>query len=158
MNNVVATTNGMIIDEFVCTYIPAVPFFSLFNLFKRLSMAMPVYHMAYDPLSTNSPYNNSLQEPPSLGKFPHTRAQLSAIARQYKPLDNYDSDAETDEYNRVPQSIVNEVVSLLVDEREDELKTLLKTNYVMDDESVGRGFFMGLYADRDFRSSRTCWT
>jgi hypothetical protein len=31
----------------------------------------------------------------------------------------------------------------LVDEREDELKTLLKTNYVMDDESVCCGFFMG---------------
>lgn len=105
-------------------------------------MAMPVYHMAYDPLSTNSPYNNSLQEPSSgnMGKFPHTRAQLSAIARQYKSLDNYDSDAEADEYNRVPQSIVNEVVSLLVDEREDELKTLLKAHYVMDDESVCRDF------------------
>jgi hypothetical protein len=144
MNNV-ATRNGMIVDDFVCTYIP-VPFFSFFIFSERLFMAMPVYHMAYDPLSTNSPYNNSLQEPPSsgsMGKFPHTRAQLSAIARQYKPQDSYDSDAEADEYNRVPQSIVNEVVSLLVDEREDELKTLLKTNYVMDDESVCCGFFMG---------------
>jgi len=129
-------TNGLIVDDFVCTSIP-VFLFSLFIFSERLFMAMPVYHMAYDPLSTNSPYNNSLQEPPSnMGKFPHTRAQLSAIARQYKPLDNYDSDAEADEYNRVPQSIVNEVVSLLVDEREDELKTLLKANYVMDDESV----------------------
>jgi hypothetical protein len=118
--------------------------FSFFIYSERLFMAMPVYHMAYDPLSTNAPYNNSLQElpPGNVGKFPHTRAQLSAIARQYKPLDVYDSDAEADEYNRVPQSIVNEVVSLLVDEREDELKTLLKTNYVMDDESVCCGFFM----------------
>jgi hypothetical protein len=100
---------------------------------------MPVYHMAYDPLSTNAPYNgasNSLQEPKGMGKFPHTRAQLSAIARQYKPLENYDSDAEGEEFNRVPQSIVNEVVSLLADEREDELKALLKMNYAMDDESV----------------------
>lgn len=37
-------------------------------------------------------------------KFPHTRAQLSAIARQHKPTDNYDSDAENDDYNRVSSS------------------------------------------------------
>lgn len=110
-------------------------------------MAIPSYHMAYDPLSTNAPYSggihhHALHEPPpvGMGKFPHIRAQLSAIARQYKPLENYDSDAETDEYNKVPNSLVSEVVSLLVDEREDELKVLLKTSFSMDDDSVSRVF------------------
>ncbi|KAF8972628.1 hypothetical protein BDZ97DRAFT_1901162 [Flammula alnicola] len=84
-----------------------------------------------------------------VGKFPHTRAQLSAIARQYKPLENYDSDAENDEYNRVPQSIVNEVVSLLIDEREDELKALLKTTYSMDDESVEQNVLDLMHKHRD---------
>lgn len=70
-------------------------------------------------------------------KFPHTRAQLSAIARQHKPSETYDSDAETEDYSKAPQSLVNKVVSLLVDEREDELKMLLKTTYNMDDESAG---------------------
>lgn len=106
-------------------------------------MAMPSYHMSYDSLSTNAPYNGNshhlgLQEVSSggVGKFPHTRAQLSAFARQYKPAEAYESDAEQDEYGRVPQSLVNEVVSLLVEEREDELKVLLKRTYLMDEESV----------------------
>lgn len=67
------------------------------------------------------------------GKFPHTRAQLSAIARQFKPDD---SESEPDDYNRVPQSFINQIVSLLVDEKEDELKILLKTTFAMDDDSV----------------------
>ncbi|KAJ3497206.1 hypothetical protein NLJ89_g10379 [Agrocybe chaxingu] len=105
-------------------------------------MAMPAFQTAFDPLSTNAaPYglqrnNSNGLEPSGGGKFPHTRAQLSAIARQYKPLENYDSDAENDDYNRVPQSLVNEVVSLLVDEKEDELKTLLKTTFGMDGDIV----------------------
>lgn len=69
-------------------------------------------------------------------RFPHTRAQLSAIARQNKPLDNYDSDAEGEEYNRVSSSLVSRVVALLVDEHEDELKVLLKSTYGMDEETV----------------------
>lgn len=69
-------------------------------------------------------------------KFPHTRAQLSAIARQHKPLDNYDSDADGEDFSRVSSSLVNKVVLLLVDEQEDELKTLLKETYAIDDETV----------------------
>ena len=69
----------------------------------------------------------------STGKFPHTRAQLSAIARQFKPDD---SEPEPDDYNRVSQSFLNQIVSLLVDEKEDELKILLKTAFAMDDDSV----------------------
>lgn len=71
------------------------------------------------------------------GKFPHTRAQLAAIARQFK-LD--DTESELDD-NRLPQSLVNQIVSLLVDEKEDELKVLLKTTFSMDDDSVRRVSF-----------------
>jgi hypothetical protein len=72
----------------------------------------------------------------SMPKFPHTRAQLSAIARQHKPLDNYDSDADGEDFSRVSSSLVNKVVALLVDEQEDELKALLKEVYGMDGETV----------------------
>jgi hypothetical protein len=70
--------------------------------------------------------------------FPHTRAQLSAIARQYKPLpsDAYDPEPD-DDISRVSAEFVEQVVALLVDEREDELKAVLKSTYGMDDEMVG---------------------
>lgn len=80
--------------------------------------------------------STSLQS--STGKFPHTRAQLAAIARQFK-LD--DTESELDD-NRLPQSLVNQIVSLLVDEKEDELKVLLKTTFTMDDDSVRRVSFV----------------
>jgi hypothetical protein len=69
-------------------------------------------------------------------KFPHTRAQLSAIARQHKPLESYDADNDGDEYGRISSSLVSKVVTLLDEEQEDELKTLLKDTYGMDDEAV----------------------
>ncbi|KAJ7132079.1 hypothetical protein C8R44DRAFT_612099 [Mycena epipterygia] len=74
---------------------------------------------------------------PNSRPFPHTRAQLSAIARQYKPLpsDVYDGDAD-DDFSRVSSELVEQVVSLLVNEREDELKAVLKAAYGMDDEMV----------------------
>ena len=68
----------------------------------------------------------------STAKFPHTRAQLAAVARQFK-LD--DSESESDD-NRLPPSFVNQIVSLLVDEKEDELKILLKNTFAMDEDSV----------------------
>ncbi|KAI0731262.1 hypothetical protein C8Q76DRAFT_613592 [Earliella scabrosa] len=57
-------------------------------------------------------------------RFPHTRAQLAAIARLYKP-DAFTGDAEGD-HNSISSSLVARVVSLLDGEREDELKGLLK--------------------------------
>ncbi|KAI0044514.1 hypothetical protein FA95DRAFT_1544950 [Auriscalpium vulgare] len=69
-------------------------------------------------------------------RFPHTRAQLSAIARQYKPADSYDSDAEGDDYSRVTSSFVAKVVALLDREHEDELKELLKAHYAGIDEDM----------------------
>ena len=40
--------------------------------------------------------NGSLtdSDPSSSHKFPHTRAQLSAIARQYKPLESFDTNTD----------------------------------------------------------------
>ncbi|TFK74896.1 hypothetical protein BDN72DRAFT_892598 [Pluteus cervinus] len=69
-------------------------------------------------------------------KFPHTRAQLAAIARQYKTIDNYDSDTELDDFNRIPNALLTQVVSFLRAEQEDDLKALLKKTFEMDDETV----------------------
>lgn len=57
-------------------------------------------------------------------RFPHTRAQLAAIARLYKP-DAFTGDAEGD-HNSISSSLVARVVGLLDGEREDDLKVLLK--------------------------------
>ncbi|KAJ7224486.1 hypothetical protein GGX14DRAFT_425905 [Mycena pura] len=74
---------------------------------------------------------------PSSRPFPHTRAQLVAIARQFKPLpiDAYDPEPD-DDFQRVPSELVDQVVSLLREEQEDELKTVLKNTYGMDDDMV----------------------
>ena len=58
--------------------------------------------------------------------FPHTRALLSALGRRYKGVND-------DEHR-----LVGKVVSLLVDEKEDELKGLLEVTYGMDGQAVGR--------------------
>ncbi|KAJ7050555.1 hypothetical protein C8F01DRAFT_1178791 [Mycena amicta] len=74
--------------------------------------------------------------PLSSSRFPHTRAQLVAIARQYKPLpsDLYELDADDDP--RVSTELLGQVVGLLREEQEDELKELLKAAYGIDDEMV----------------------
>lgn len=71
-------------------------------------------------------------------RFPHTRAQLSAIAREYKPVDSSgtESDAETEFSGRVSSLLVKQVAALLDDEKEDELKNLLKATFGMDDEAA----------------------
>lgn len=82
-------------------------------------------------------------------RFPHTRAQLSSIARQHKPLDtrfdsrvdSCDSDVEGDDAPRVSNSFVNKVVALLDHEHAEELKDLLKETYPMDEESVSTSSF-----------------
>ncbi|KAE9393464.1 hypothetical protein BT96DRAFT_924018 [Gymnopus androsaceus JB14] len=86
----------------------------------------------------------------SIHKFPHTRAQLAAFSRQYKASDSYDSDAEGgDELSKVPSAFVNRVVSLLVDEREDELKELLKDTYGTDDQTVEHNVLDLMHKHRD---------
>jgi hypothetical protein len=69
-------------------------------------------------------------------RFPHTRAQLSSIARLYKPADSGDNDAEPDD-SRVSSSFVAKVASLLDHEHEDELKALLKATFTgLDNDMV----------------------
>ncbi|KAF9523063.1 hypothetical protein CPB83DRAFT_776084 [Crepidotus variabilis] len=82
-------------------------------------------------------------------RFPHTRAQLSAIALQYRPTENYDSDAENEDYIKVPQVLLNEVVSLLVDEKEDELKAMLKSNFGVDEETAEQNVLDLMHKHRD---------
>lgn len=87
------------------------------------------------PLATAA-YESGDSSTDAMPKYPHTRAQLSAIARQYKSLETYDNSTDPDEFNRVSSSWVNRVVVLLADEQEEELKALLKRTYGMDDEAV----------------------
>lgn len=104
------------------------------------SLALPLT-TTYDSGSFSDPGSISGYDSSStMSKLPHTRAQLSAIARQHKPLDSYDSDADGDDFNRVSSSLVNRVAALLDDEQEDELKVLLKSTYGMDDETVSSIF------------------
>lgn len=71
--------------------------------------------------------------------FPHTRALLSALGRRYKGVDDDDDDERT---------LVGQVVALLVDEKEDELKGLLEATYGMDGQAVGRQWVGRAHADR----------
>jgi hypothetical protein len=104
--------------------------------------------------STTSTRSKGSSAPTSstFNKYPHTRAQLSYIARQYKPSasSGYDNNDNGDADNNlssneaelngnkqgVSQALVNEAVSLLGEEKDEELKALLKETYGMDDESV----------------------
>ena len=97
-------------------------------------LATPTISTPYDPFGRTD--SQELSAPP---RFPHTRAQLTAIARQYRPLDNYDDDNE-DDSGRVTSSLVARVASLLDAEREEDLKNLLKETFGpnMDDEEVSR--------------------
>ncbi|KAI0924017.1 hypothetical protein AcV5_009387 [Taiwanofungus camphoratus] len=61
-------------------------------------------------------------------KFPHTRAQLSAIARHYKPSDFYEGDPDGED-PRISSALVARVAGLLDNEHEDELKSLLKNTF-----------------------------
>ena len=122
---------------------------------------------------TGSGYNSGAEGTPGRGtprqsqKFPHLRAQLSAIARDYpkkptlttaksdssnaslSPVDSIsardssgtDSELEGDDKRgwdelRVSSLLVRQVASLLGEEKEEDLKTLLKSKYEIDDEAV----------------------
>ncbi|KAG5645726.1 hypothetical protein DXG03_005422 [Asterophora parasitica] len=107
------------------------------------------------PLTTSYEFGSFTQDsvtdpPSSMPKFPHTRAQLSAIARQHRPLDsNYDSDADGDDFSRVSSPFVNRIAALLADEQEDELKALLKNTYGMDDETLEQNVLDLMHKHRD---------
>ena len=104
------------------------------------ALAPPTISVPFDPASTLRSVTPTISAPQELSappRFPHTRAQLTAIARQYRPLDNYDEDND-EGANRITSAFVNRVASLLEEEREDDLKTLLKDAFgpSIDDEEV----------------------
>lgn len=87
-------------------------------------------------IRSDSPAISTPQELSAPPRFPHTRAQLTAIARQYRPLDNYDDDNE-DGSSRITSALVARVASLLESEREEDIKNLLKDSFgpnIEDDE------------------------
>jgi hypothetical protein len=71
-------------------------------------------------------------------KFPHTRAQLAALAHKFKQPDSLETDVDPED--RVSSSLVNKVVGLLEDDDEDDLKTLLKETFTLDDEAVSSSY------------------
>ena len=76
------------------------------------------------------------QDPSAPLKFPHTRAQLASLARQYKVPEVFEGDPDGDD-PRVDSALVGKVVTLLGNEREDELKSLLKETFgPIDEEDV----------------------
>ena len=95
-------------------------------------------------------------------KFPHTRAQLSNIAREYHfrklvpgagtSLGSASSGTESDvddggkweDEARVSSSLVRQVAALLDEEKEDELKELLKTTFEMDNDAVSKNVILSL--------------
>lgn len=106
----------------------------------------PLISVPFDPsLRPESPWSTSSQSAPrelsAPPRFPHTRAQLSAIARQYRPADStYDEDYDGDEASTVTSALVARVASLLDSEHEDELKGLLKVTFgsSIDDDEASR--------------------
>jgi hypothetical protein len=83
----------------------------------------------------------------SATKFPHTRALLAALAREYgvatkntnkSSSETSDSEPESDGKEDATNSdtLVAQVIQLLDDEDEDALKELLKETFDISDESV----------------------
>ena len=86
---------------------------------------------------TGSPSPHESLPSPASAHFPHTRAQLSAIARLYKPADSGDNEADPDD-SRVSANLVAKVATLLDHEHEDELKALLRTTFAGIDDNMVR--------------------
>ena len=103
----------------------------------------PLISVPLDPsVRPESPWSTSSQTAPrelsAPPRFPHTRAQLTAIARQYRPDSGYDDEFDNDDTSPVTTALVARVASLLSSEHEDELKTLLKSTFGpgIDDDEV----------------------
>lgn len=106
-------------------------------------LAPPTIAVPFDPsIRSGSPALSNTHDLSVYPRFPHTRAQLTAIARQYRPLDNYEDDNE-DGSNRITTALVARVASLLEAEREEDLKNLLKDSFgpSIDDDEVNPSRF-----------------
>src|SRR6266403_1398375 len=101
---------------------------------------------------SDSPSPHDSLPSPASTHFPHTRAQLSAIARLYKPADCGDSDTDPDD-SRVSASLVAKVAILLDHEHEDELKALLRASFSgIDDDMVRDRLYLSQFVDFYSRS------
>lgn len=101
-------------------------------------LAPPTIAVPFDPtIRSASPAALAPHEFSAPPRLPHTRAQLTAIARQYRPLDNYEDDNEEGS-NRITSALVARVASLLEAEREEDLKNLLRDSFgpSIDDDEV----------------------
>ncbi|PIL25055.1 hypothetical protein GSI_12944 [Ganoderma sinense ZZ0214-1] len=87
---------------------------------------------SFSSLSDSASLHND-NDPSPTPRFPHTHAQLAAIARLYKP-DAFLGDPDGDQ--NISPSLVARAVALLDAEREDELKGLLKDMFgpISEDE------------------------
>jgi hypothetical protein len=99
-------------------------------------LAVPRPVPGHSNISDSPSLRESLPSPAST-HFPHTRAQLTAIARLYKPTDSGDNDTDPDD-SRVSASLVAKVASLLDHEHEDELKAILRASFSGIDDNMVR--------------------
>ncbi|KAK2465635.1 hypothetical protein APHAL10511_002179 [Amanita phalloides] len=74
-------------------------------------------------------------------KFPHTRAQLVAIARLHRPLDPQEVELDP--------ALIHSVVGLLADENVDELQTVLKCSFGIDDDLLEQHVLDLMHKHRD---------
>ncbi|EJD07486.1 uncharacterized protein FOMMEDRAFT_100748 [Fomitiporia mediterranea MF3/22] len=113
----------------------------------------------YDPPGLRAPRH---QPVPQTQKFPHTRAQLALLAREHRFRSSSDgggagsesSDADHNAYedepeNRIGSELVRQVAALLDEEKEDELKELLKKTFEMDDEATEAPMLELMHAHKD---------
>ena len=101
-------------------------------------LATPTITVPFDlNVRSSSPALSTPHELSAPPRFPHTRAQLTAIARQYRPLDNYEDDNESGSAS-ISSALVARVATLLDAEREEDLKNLIRDSFgpSIDDEEV----------------------
>ena len=100
---------------------------------RLLSSPTPVPYTNGGGLLGSKPRSSETMVSP---RYPHTRAQLAAVARQHRAVDSVDTGDE-DDASRISASLLSKVVGLLVDEEEDELKDALKEAFPdMNDDAV----------------------
>lgn len=125
-------------------------------------LAPPTITVPFDHnIRSDSPALSTPHELSAPPRFPHTRAQLTAIARQYRPLDNYEDDYEGGSAS-ISSALVARVATLLDAEREEDLKNLIRDSFgpSIDDEEVCTYCYIAnnLLTTAATASSRnTCW-
>lgn len=126
-------------------------------------LATPTITVPFDlNVRSSSPALSTPHELSAPPRFPHTRAQLTAIARQYRPLDNYEDDNESGSAS-ISSALVARVATLLDAEREEDLKNLIRDSFgpSIDDEEVCSLLLSSTYVAKcplpSPSSPNTCW-